>query len=46
MVWFVGLLALAGLGALLVPLPVWQSVVARLSGSSAQQAVPGLEART
>jgi thiol-disulfide isomerase/thioredoxin len=46
MVLFVGLLALAGLGALLVPLPVWQSLMARLSGSSAQQAVPGLEART
>jgi thiol-disulfide isomerase/thioredoxin len=43
MVLFVGSLALAGLAALLVPLPVWQSVMARLSGSSAQQAVPGLD---
>jgi thiol-disulfide isomerase/thioredoxin len=46
MVLFVGLLALVGLGALLMPLPVWQSVMARLGGSSAQQAVSGLEART
>jgi hypothetical protein len=40
------LLATIALGLLLVPLPVWQSVMTRLSGSPAQQAVSGLDART
>src|SRR5438270_148261 len=42
---FFGLFAAVALGLLLVPLPVWQSVMARLSGSSARQAVSGLDAR-
>jgi|GEM_PF-4194038 len=44
--WFFAVFATVTLGLLLVPLPVWQSVMARLSGSSARQAVSGLDAPT
>ena len=43
---FFGLLATIALGLLLVPMGVWQALMARLSGSSAQQAVSGLDAQT
>jgi thiol-disulfide isomerase/thioredoxin len=43
---FFAVFATVTVGLLVVPLPVWQSVMARLSGSSARQAVSGLDART
>ena len=45
MAWVLGLLAAVTLGVWLVPMPVWLSLMARFTGSSAQQASRAVDAQ-
>jgi thiol-disulfide isomerase/thioredoxin len=45
MAWVLGLVAAVTLGVLLMPMPLWLSLMARWTGSSAQQAIPGVDAQ-